>query len=218
MEIARKARADLFISIHADAFKNAKVKGASVYTISHRGASSEAARWLADRENAADLVGGVKLDDKDGMLASVLLDLSQTATKDHSRELANHVLKNIGRIGKLHKKTVQKAGFLVLKSPDIPSILIETAYISNPTEEHRLRNSRYQKKIAKSIYNGIVEYYQHHLPAGVRLAATRHTISRGDTLSGIALQYGVSMKKLQTVNKLPSKQVRIGQVLSIPRS
>ncbi len=218
MAIARKVRADLFISIHADAFKNSRVQGASVYTLSRRGASSEAARWLANHENAADLVGGVSLDDKDDVLASVLLDLSQTATQDASLELAKEVLSNFTNIGKLHKRSVQKAGFLVLKSPDIPSILVETAYISNPTEEQKLRSERHQEKIARAIFKGIAAYYHHHLPGGVYRASTRHVISRGETLSGIAMQYGVSMKQLMMVNGLSSEQIRIGQVLSIPRS
>ncbi len=218
MQIARDERADLFVSIHADAFKSSSVSGASVYTLSRRGASSEAARWLADHENAADLVGGVSLDDKDDILASVLLDLSQTATQDASRELGDHVLRNFKGIGKVHKSTVQKAGFMVLKSPDIPSILVETAYISNPTEEQKLRSSRHQERIASAIFYGILGYYQRHAPAVTRVAEIKHVITRGDTLSGIASQYGVSMRKIQAVNGMPDQEVRIGEVLSIPRS
>ncbi len=218
MKIARKAKADLFISIHADAFKNRKVKGASVFTLSNKGASSEAARWLAKHENAADLVGGVSLDDKSDVLKTVLLDLSQTATRDASYEVAEKVLKNFRSIGKLHSHSVQKAGFMVLKSPDIPSILVETAFISNPQEERKLRSSRYQQKMAKAIYNGILDYFQYSAPAGIRMAkATTHKISRGETLSEIALQYGVSMKQLRSLNKIPGNKIRIGQVLSIPQ-
>lgn len=218
MQIARAARADLFVSIHADAFNDSSVNGASVYTLSRRGASSEAARWLADHENGADLVGGVSLDDKDDILASVLLDLSQTATQDASREFADYVLQNFKGMGRVHKNTVQKAGFMVLKSPDIPSILVETAYISNPIEEQKLRSTRHQERIAKAIFYGIQAYYQRHAPVVTRMAGIKHVITYGDTLSGIASQYGVSMKKIQAVNGLPDQQVRVGQVLSIPTS
>ena len=218
MKLARKAKADLFISIHADAFRNRKVKGASVFALSNKGATSEMARWLAKHENAADLVGGVSLDDKSDVLKTVLLDLSQTATRDASYEVAEKVLRNFRSIGKLHSHSVQKAGFMVLKSPDIPSILVETAFISNPQEERKLRSSRYQQKMAKAIYNGILDYFQYSAPAGIRMAkATTHKISRGETLSEIALQYGVSMKQLRSLNKIPGNKIRIGQVLSIPQ-
>ncbi len=170
MEIARAARADLFISIHADAFNNTAVKGASVFTLSRRGASSEAARWLADSENASELVGGVRLDDKEEVLASVLLDLSQTATQEASFNAASHVLKTFENIGELHFNTVQKAGFLVLKSPDIPSILVETAFISNPTEERKLNSKAYQSKIALAIFKGVRNYFKQYLPVDTRVA------------------------------------------------
>ena len=220
MEIARAAKADLFVSIHADAFKNSKVKGASVFTLSNRGASSEAARWLAKHENSADLVGGVKLADKEDVLASVLMDLSQTATKEASRDVAGNVLRNFKHIGHLHSSSVQKAGFMVLKSPDIPSILVETAFISNPSEERNLRSSKHQLKMANAIYKGVLGYFNQNAPADSYLALNsnkKHTISRGETLSGIAYQYGVSMKSIKTANALASNQVRIGQILKIPR-
>ncbi len=159
MQIARKAKADLFISIHADAFQNSTVKGASVFTLSNKGATSEAARWLADSENAADLVGGVSLNDKEDVLASVLLDLSQTATQDASVRVADKVLKNFENIGELHYGSVQKAGFLVLKSPDVPSILVETAFISNPSEELKLLNTAHQSKVALAIFEGVRSYF-----------------------------------------------------------
>jgi N-acetylmuramoyl-L-alanine amidase len=160
MQIARAAKADLFISIHADAFDNAGVRGASVYTLSRNGASSEAARWLANSENASDLIGGVSLDDKEDVLASVLLDLSQAATQEASVNVAGHVLRNFQDICELHKGAVQKAGFLVLKSPDIPSILVETAFISNPLEEHNLLSAAYQSKIASAIFKGVRNYFK----------------------------------------------------------
>ncbi len=220
MEIARAAKADLFVSIHADAFKNSKVKGASVFTVSKRGASSEAARWLADHENSADLVGGVKLADKEDILATVLMDLSQTATKEASRNVAGKILKNFRNIGHLHGKDVQKAGFMVLKSPDIPSILVETAFISNPEEERKLRSNKYQVKIASAIFKGVVSYFEQYAPANTYFALNarkQHIISRGETLSGIAVHYGVSMKAIKTANALASNGIRIGQILKIPR-
>ncbi|MDP3589912.1 MAG: N-acetylmuramoyl-L-alanine amidase [Methylobacter sp.] len=171
MQIARKAKADLFISIHADAFQNSTVKGASVFTLSNKGATSEAARWLADSENAADLVGGVSLNDKEDVLASVLLDLSQTATQDASVNVAGKVLRNFERIGELHYGSVQKAGFLVLKSPDVPSILVETAFISNPSEELKLVNTAHQSKIALAIFNGVRSYFSKDITEESSVAA-----------------------------------------------
>ena len=170
MQIARAAKADLFVSIHADAYQNADVKGASVYTLSTRGASSEAARWLADSENASDLVG-VSLNDKEDVLASVLLDLSQTATQEASFNVANQVLKSFDTVADLHKESVQKAGFIVLKSPDIPSILVETAFISNPSEERNLLSTRYQTKMANAIFKGVRNYFRQSAPVDNRIAA-----------------------------------------------
>jgi len=218
MVIARKANADLFVSIHADAFKNSNVTGASVFTLSNRGATSEAARWLANNENAADLVGGVSLDDKDDILASVLLDLSQTASQDISQLVAKEVLNNFGRIGKLHSTKVQKAGFMVLKSPDIPSILVETAFISNPKEEKRLKSRSYQLKMAKAIKKGIVAYVKNQNVAYKAIQDNKvHKISKGETLLGIALKYGVTLDQLKNANMLASSNhIKIGQVLSIP--
>jgi len=171
MQIARAAKADLFISIHADAFQDSTVKGASVFTLSNKGATSEAARWLANSENASDLVGGVSLNDKEDVLASVLLDLSQTATQDASVNVARKVLKNFERLGELHYASVQKAGFLVLKSPDVPSILVETAFISNPSEELKLVNTAHQSKIALAIFNGVHSYFDKDIPMESKVAA-----------------------------------------------
>jgi len=152
---AREQKADLFLSIHADSFKSARVQGASVYALSLSGASSEAARWIAKKENASDLIGGISLDDKDDLIASVLLDLSQTATIQDSLELGSDVLKKLGRVSKLNNKRVQQAGFAVLKAPDMPSILIETAFLSNPGEEKKLRSSKHQHKLANAVFAGI---------------------------------------------------------------
>lgn len=169
MQIARAAKADLFVSIHADAFKNTDVKGASVFTLSERGATSEAAHWLADNENAADFVGGLGLKQThtDDVLASVLMDLSQTATTEASSNVAKYVLANFKGVNPLHKTNVQKAGFVVLKSPDIPSILVETAFISNPEEEMKLRSDEHQSKMARAIFNGIVGYFKQYVPIKV---------------------------------------------------
>lgn len=164
MRLARLNRADLFVSIHADAVNNPEVRGASVYTLSRNGASTEAARWLANHENAKEKLGGVNLDDKDEMLASVLLDLSQTATQQASVTLADKVLKHFQGISPLHYNDVQKAGFAVLKSPDIPSILVETAYISNPSDELNLKSTGYQSKIARAIFKGILNYVEQMQP------------------------------------------------------
>ena len=152
---AREAEADIFVSLHSNSFHSPNVKGASVYALSLRGASSEAARWIAEKENASDLIGGISLDDKDDLIASVLLDLSQTATIQDSLELGSDVLRHMGKISKLNNKKVQQAGFAVLKAPDMPSILIETAFLSNPAEERKLRNPKHQHKIAKAVFSGI---------------------------------------------------------------
>jgi len=216
---ARKHKADLFISIHADAFRDPRVRGSSVYILSNRGASSEAAKWLAERENAADLVGGVSLDDKDDVLASVLLDLSQTASLEASIGVADRVLSDLKKLGKTHKKYVQSAGFAVLKSPDIPSILVEMAYISNPEEEKNLKNAAYQTKLAKALLSGMKDYFRDYAPEGTLLASSatrKHIIARGDTLSGIAQRYRVSMNTLRDSNRLKSDRIRVGQVLNIP--
>ncbi|MDP4028848.1 MAG: N-acetylmuramoyl-L-alanine amidase [Gallionella sp.] len=156
---ARKVNADLFISIHADAFIKPDARGSSVFALSEHGATSAAARWLAKKENEADLIGGVNLAVKDPHLARTLLDLSQTATINDSMKLAKHVLSELGDINDLHRGQVEQAGFAVLKSPDIPSILIETAFISNPREERRLNDANYQMKIANAILGGIKRYF-----------------------------------------------------------
>ncbi len=156
---ARKVNADLFVSIHADAFIKKTARGSSVFALSEHGATSAAARWLAKKENEADLIGGVNIAVKDPYLARTLLDLSQTATINDSMKLAKHVLNELGDINDLHRGHVEQAGFAVLKSPDIPSILIETAFISNPSEERRLNDEGYQMKIANAILNGIKHYF-----------------------------------------------------------
>lgn len=215
---ARAKKADLFISIHADAFRNRQVRGASVYVLSPRGATNEAARWLAERENAADLVGGVTLDDKDNQLRSVLLDLSQNASMEASHEAASKVLRALHRVGEVHHEQVQAAGFMVLKSPDIPSLLVETAFISNPTEEQHLGSVEFRHNLAVAIRDGIKAYFQ-AAPRGPRqrLAEQRiHRVSVGETLSGIAEQYSVSRQKILLANSRSDETVRLGEVLRIP--
>ncbi len=219
MEKARRAKADLFVSIHADAFKDQRARGSSVYVLSNRGASSEAARWLANSENSADLVGGVSLDDKGGVLASVLLDLSQNHTEDASATVAGEVLKNLKGVGHVHKKQVQRAGFMVLKSPDIPSILIETAFISNKNEEAKLRSPKHQSKVANAILKGVKRYFANQrLPSTptLRIAKATYKIRRGDTLSEIAQRHRVSLSSLKKANAMRSSTIKVGQVIQIP--
>ncbi|MGB5427568.1 MAG: N-acetylmuramoyl-L-alanine amidase [Gammaproteobacteria bacterium] len=216
MDKARKHNADLFISIHADAFRDHRARGSSVFVLSRSGASSEMARWIAAKENAADLAGGVSLDDKDDVLAGVLLDLSQSASIAASHEVASNMLGELKRIGKTHKSDVQRAGFVVLKSPDIPSILVETAFISNPDEENKLRSKQHQAKLAQAMLSGIRDYFDNHPPPGTLRVARKHTIKRGDTLSDIAAAYQVSLNSLRGFNSLKSDTLRVGDTLRIP--
>jgi N-acetylmuramoyl-L-alanine amidase len=167
---ARRVRADLFVSVHADAFIRSTARGSSVFALSERRATSEAARWLAKKENEADLVGGVNIDVKDKYLAQTLLDLSQTATIDHSLRLGNAVLGALGQVNTLHKAQVEQASFAVLKSPDVPSILVETAFISNPEEETRLNDEAYQIQLARAILGGIKRYLAKNPPRPSPLA------------------------------------------------
>ncbi len=239
---ARRLNADIFISIHADAFKSPKAHGSSVFILSSRGATSEAAKWLAKKENEADLVGGVSLDDKDDMLAKMLLDLSQTATIEASNSAAARVLSGLTKIGDTHKNRVERAGFVVLKSPDIPSMLVETGFISNYKEERLLKSSSYQKKLAGAILNGVDGYFkQYPIPGTIYAKETviqklnqevlfsalksssgkrnhKHKVVRGDTLSGISKHYQVSMTAIKRANKMKSNTLYLGKVLNIPRS
>jgi N-acetylmuramoyl-L-alanine amidase len=179
---ARAARADLFVSIHADSIRDRDVSGASVYVLSDRGATSEAARWLAERENAADLKGGVSLGDKSAPLASVLLDLSQAASIGASMEAAQRVLGALDSVGEVRKPKVQQAGFMVLKSPDIPSMLVETAYISNPAEEKRLRTGTQQDRLASAIFLGIRDHFQRSPPDGTLFSQLKARGSRASEI------------------------------------
>ena len=229
-DIARKKQADLFISIHADAFTNKSVSGGSVYTLSQRGASSASARFLAESENSTDLIGGVALSDKDDVLASVLLDLSMTAKLDHSVLVGKEILREMKAVTKLHKNTVEHAGFAVLKTPDIPSVLVETGFISNPAEARRLTTASHQKKLAKAIVRGTSAFFNRHAVEGTMVywlnhngqtKATasnvkRYKIKSGDTLSELASRFSVSLADLRRYNRLSSDSIRVGQVLKIP--
>ncbi|HNP34916.1 MAG TPA: N-acetylmuramoyl-L-alanine amidase [Woeseiaceae bacterium] len=223
MQIAHESKADLFISVHADAVKDRGPRGTTVYALSLKGASDEAARQLAARENAS--IGGVSLQDKDDVLASVLLDLSQNASLSASLDVGSSVIQELAGIGKAHRRTVQQAGLLVLKSPDIPSILVETGFISNPTEEQHLRDGNYQGRLASAMLSGIRAYFYQNPPPDTQIALNvrkypaeqvRHVISRGDTLSEIAARYNVSAAAIRAANKMSSDSVRIGQTLAIP--
>jgi len=225
--IARDNNADFFLSIHADGFPDPRAYGASVYALSTQGATSEAARYLESSENRYDLIGGasdLNIDNQDVILSDVLVDLVMSATLRSSLDAGAYVLKNMGTVARLHKKKVEQAAFLVLKSPDIPSLLIETGFISNPKEAKLLDSDRYQQKMAQAIYDGLYSYYIDRPPVGTSLASNIddlvrvHTVSRGDTLSEIALKYGTSVTKILRLNNLSSKVIRIGQKLSIPPS
>jgi N-acetylmuramoyl-L-alanine amidase len=219
-EFARKHRADLFVSVHADAFTRRDVSGSSVFVLSRKGASSEFARRLAASENSADQLGGVTLADKDDMLASVLLDLSQSATMQASRSVADSVFTSLRGVGKTHRNQVEYANFMVLKSPDVPSILVETAFISNPTEEQKLRDPAWQRKVAKVIGDGVQDYFYLSPPPGTWIAANRqpvrYRVVSGDTLGDIANRYRVSLYSLRRANDLVGDTIHVGAELLIP--
>lgn len=242
---ARDANADLFISIHADAFRNSQAHGSSVFVLSERGASSEESRYLAQKENEADLVGGVSLDDKDDHVAMTLLDLSMTATRGSSLAAGKSILGRMGKISRLHKKRVEEAAFMVLKAPDIPALLIETGFISNPGEAKKLATSRYQKKMANEIFKGLTQYFYKEPPEGSYVAwkkgggksnkvvaartassvkkarvvnVKRYTIKRGDTLSQIAQKYKVSVTKIRRLNGIKNNSIQVGQRIKLPAS
>ncbi len=230
--IARDMKADLFISIHADAFTNPAARGASVFALSRRGATSETARFLAQRENESDLfggVGGVSLDDKDPVLAGVLVDLSMTATVNSSLQVGDSVLSSIETIAPLHARHVEQAGFMVLKSPDVPSILVETGFISNKEEARKLALPAYRVQLAQAVFKGVNQYFLQNPPAGTYLAALQfgdkaeamerqHRVVSGDTLTHIASRYNVNVDQLLKYNGLSSPAVKIGQTIKIPES
>lgn len=272
-QIAREHKADLFVSIHANSCPDyCDARGASVWVLDTHGKQSEAGRWLAKSENASDLIGGVSLDDKNHMLASVLLDLSQGASMHAAHEVGGDVLDALGKIGPLYRNTVQGANFVVLRSPDVPSILVETAFISSRGDERRLDSSKDRERLADAILTGVKQYFETTPPPGTWFAAQRnqrlhltgtrateiaadgktganmkavsprvpaliassktiaradenvqdmHKVARGETLSGIAQQYGVSMSALRSANASKVQAgggIQAGQVLLIPNS
>ena len=226
MELAHRAQADFFMSIHADAYRDRDTQGATVYVLSDKAASDEQSLLLAQRENASDLIGGVSLADKDQLLARVLLDLSQSAALSASTAAGQRLIRRMSAVTSMRRLQVQQAPFLVLKSPDVPSVLVETAYISNPREESSLRNRSYQATLAAVLRQGIVDYFTANPPQGTYFAATsaaggvrdpvRHVIARGETLSTIAERYRVSSASIRRSNSLKTDVVRVGQVLTIP--
>lgn len=230
--IAREQKADFFLSIHADAFTSPRPNGSSVYALSQRGATSETAQWLAASENRADLIGGVdgnlSLKDKDEVLRGVLLDLTMTATLNDSLSIGGQVLDQLGQVNRLHRNRVEQAGFMVLKSPDIPSLLIETGFISNPDEERRLRDPSHQQGLARAMFAGLRDHFRRNPPPASLLAWQRdrnrntggneYRIQPGDTLSEIAVRHGVPVAQLRQANELNGDVIRVGQVLRIPSS
>ena len=221
---ARRQRADLFISIHADAIPGRQARGSSVYALSERGASSAMAQFLADRENASDLVGGVNLNDKDSTLARVLLDMSHSKTIEHSLLLGEDILAELERVGPVHLKSVQQAGFAVLKSPDIPSVLVEAAFLSNPDEEKKLRTPTFQRRVARGVFAGIQRFVARHAPAPAPKPITalsggaprEHVVRQGETLAGIARRYNLHVEALRFFNNLTEAEPPIGTRLRLP--
>lgn len=217
---ARQARADLLVSIHADAFRDFRVRGSSVYVLSRRGASSEAARMLAQNENEADLIGGVKLDRGDDVLSSVLLDLSQSVTMDYSQHAAEQLLNQLGTVGRRHRKRVESANFVVLRSPDVPSVLVEVGFISNPQDEQNLNTARHRDQVAQAIAQGVHRHFTKTAPQGSWYASHRasqeYVVQNGDTLGIIAQRHRVSLNDLRQTNNINGDLIRPGAVLVIP--
>jgi len=218
---AREARADLFVSIHADAFRDFRVRGSSVYVLSRSGASSQAARLLAQSENQADLIGGVDLDQGDDMLRSVLLDLSQSASLEYSRTAASRILDELETVGRNHRKQVESANFVVLRSPDVPSVLVEVGFISNPKDEANLGSRQHRSRLAGAIRRGIERHFRETAPRGTWFAANRedparYVVQRGDTLGTIAQRYSVSLNRLRQANSIQGDVIHPGAVLEIP--
>lgn len=227
IEFAREHRAHVFVSIHADGALNKSARGASVYTLSEKGASSEEARRLANLENNSDLISGVSeidLREKDDMLAQVLLDMSMEAKRVRSIALAQAVIKEMGKVTRLRPHPHGEAGFRVLKAPDLPSILVETGFLTNVSDYELLANGAHQEKLAKAILRGVANYVHSDPPPGTHAAAAtlstgiEYKIRRGDTLSGVAQRFSVSAASLRGANGLTSDKIRVGQVLKIPNS
>ncbi len=218
---ARDSHADMMISLHADSFPDPRARGSSIYALSVDGASSETARLLADKENSSDLLfGDIELAIEDSMVKEVLFDLSLTGTIESSLDIGSEILSQIKTVNRVHKKKVQQAGFAVLKAPNIPSVLIETAFLSNPREEKKLRTASHQQKVAKAITRGVNKYFARKAPPGTWLAESRseHVAVLGDGPVSIARKYNVSEEDLRARNALYAENLVAGQVLKIPVS
>ena len=223
LALARKYKANMFVAIHADAYKYSSAHGVSVFALSLKGATSEAARWVADKENQSELLGGASLENKSTPLKSFLINLSQNLTVQTSVGVGSSIIEQVRPIAVLHQKKVEQAAFVVLKSPDIPSLLIETGFVSNAREERLLVSSWYQRKIAHAIARGITSYFIQHPPKGTYLYVWKdnpskikfHTVRSGDTLSEIAQRYGTAVSRIKRLNHLRSSRIMVGQRLKI---
>lgn len=223
LAFARRHHGDMFIAIHADAFQDPGASGASVFALSQRGATSEAARWLAEKENKSELMGGVELGDKSHILQSVLISLSQNSSVRVSLEIGVDIISALKKFARLHHHKVDQAAFVVLKSPDIPSLLVETGFLSNPQEERRLKTPSYQNKLAVAMQSGIVKYFVDHPPPQSWLAqqlqqTIRYRVRSGDSLNSIAARYHATIDAIATLNNLSTYRVSIGQTLLIPKT
>jgi N-acetylmuramoyl-L-alanine amidase len=239
--LARKNGADLFIAIHADAADSKEANGATVYALSQRGATSEQARMLADKENSADLIGGVgsgSLDDKDAVLTSVLLDLSMTGSVATSLEIGNQLISSLDKVTKLRRHNVEQAAFVVLKSANMPSLLVEAGYITNVKDAENLNSSKWRQQFSAALVKGITKWFHQRPPRGTLLAAQQqqqqrkkpvaapavasdvatYTVQRGDSLSMLAVRFHVSMAALQAANNMKKESVQVGQVLKLPKT
>ena len=218
--LARRVKADLFISIHADAYRNRSAHGATVFALSQGRATSEAARWIAERENKSELLGGINLTDKSHLLRSVLVDLSQTATIGSSLKLGKSVVQQLDQITKMHTRRVEQASLYVLTSPDIPAILVETGFISNPDEERLLNKPAHRKKIASAIEHGVKNYLIanpiQNTIFTAQIFGAKYIVRHGDSISKIATKFKVSTAQLRQINQLKSNTLFTGQVIRIP--
>ncbi len=222
MQIARRAKANLFISIHADAFTNARARGASVFILSQKGASTAAARWLSRRDNRSDFATGVSISDQSRHVASTLIDMTQTKVMQASHALAKDLLGQLGKVTRLHGNYVERAPFMVLKSPDIPSVLVEIGFLTNPGEANRLRTSSFRDTLARALYLGIIQYVSKHAPYGSYVAIKgmpkylTYVVKKGDTLSKIARYFCMPWRQLKQVENLKSTRLKIGQSIHVP--